>query len=197
MTGTFGSGEYYEIAPAEVSSDLAAMRIPADFSERSGGVAIEALSADTKQVHWALSMDGNPVADVYANLSPTGDGTRVSIDFAMREGGGAERLEKILPMGTEFFADMAELALTEQIDATLDRRPFDKDKFAGALVGYAAANPGEIVKFQQNVQKEAMSNMKEFDQSAGSDSGFDDSADYAADTEAAEPGDSGGDDWGE
>ncbi|ANY18902.1 hypothetical protein A6F68_00367 [Tsuneonella dongtanensis] len=196
MTGSFGSGEYYEISPAQVSSDLAGMQIPAEFSEKSAGVRIEAISADNEQVHWELSMDGGPVADVYAHLDPSGSGTRVSIDFAMRDGEGTERLDRMLPMGSEFFADMAELALTEQIDATLDRRPFDKDKFAGALVGYAAANPGKIVKFQQNVQDQALSNMQEFEGSSDADSGFDESADYAASSESTDSGGDGGDDWG-
>ena len=198
MTGTFGSGEYYEIAPHEVSSTLADMRIPLEFSERSAGVQVHTVSSSAQKVHWEMVFDGSAVADVFANLSPSGSGTRVTIDFAMRESGTA-KLDQQFPMGAEFFHDMAELAMTEQVDATLDGRPFDKDKFAGALVGYAAANTGKIVKFQQNMQDQALSNMKEFEaQSASaSDSGFDETAEFASSSEPDSSGENSGDGWAE
>lgn len=195
MTGAFDSGEYYEMAPAEVSAKLSRMTMPAGMKDAAGSITLRTSAKGPSQVKWDILANGYSIAEIDAFLKPSGSGTRVNVEFAMLDGPEAEQIASVVPMDDEFLGDVIEMALTEQIDATLDGRPFDDKKLAAKMVGYVAANPGAVAKFQQSVQSNMESQLADIE-SGGSEGGF---HDYPAEDTGApgETSEDGGSDWGE
>lgn len=154
--GAFHSGEYYEMAPAEVSEKLQYMQLPEEFTHalgESGMLQFRTLSATSEAVEWDLLLNGHGVAEITAELSPSGSGTRVAIDFEVLESALAQDLAAGTPIDNEFVGEVVEMGFAEQIDSHLDGRPFNKDKLAFALAMHVAANPGKVQAYAKEMQE--------------------------------------------
>jgi hypothetical protein len=158
-SGAIGSGEYYAMAPAQVSARLADMPLPDKLTEADpeGQLQLITIHATEQKVNWQLLLAGNKLADVDADLVPTwSGGTRVSIDFRPRpEGELNQQLASALPLDDDFLDSVIEMSIGEQADAYLENRPFDENKLKFAVAGYAATHPDKLKAFSQRVQKMA------------------------------------------
>lgn len=191
VSGAFEGGEYYEMAPADVSAKLAGMTLPEEMQDTTGFLSMRTAAAGPQQVKWDIVSGGYSIAEIDAFLEPSGSGTRVSVEFAMLDGPEKEQIAKVMPLDDEFMGDVIEMALTEQIDATLEDRPFDQRKLALMMTGYVAANPGKIANFQQSVQQNLDKQLEEVDEAGFYDDVIDE---HTYDTGSF---DEAADDWGQ
>jgi hypothetical protein len=144
--GAFEGGEYYEMAPAEVSEKLRYMQIPPELAQATdtGLLQFRTLSATSEAVEWDLLFNGYGIAEITANLTPSGDGTKVAIDFEVVDGALARDISGSTPLDDEFVGDIIEMGFAEQVDSYLEGRPFDEEKLGFAVAMKIAANPEKV-----------------------------------------------------
>ena len=154
-TGAFDQGEYYEMAPQEVAAKLRGMQLPAKFAQLEGGgadVRFRSLGATPEMARWDITIQGEHLADITANLSPSGSGTNVSVSFEFAESPLAQDMRQLAPIDNEFIGQMVEIGGAEQIDSTLDGRPFDERKMAAAMASYMITNPKAAAGYAKDMQ---------------------------------------------
>lgn len=196
MSGAFEGGEYYEMAPADVSAKLSRLTLPDGMEDATGNVVLRTAAAGPSQVKWDIVANGYSIAEIDAFLKPSGSGTRVTVAFAMLDGPERDQLATLVPMDDAFLGELIEMALTEQIDATLEGRPFDQKKLAMKMTGYIAANPAAVANFQNSVQSNIEGQLDDIDIDSGDDAGLDDGGPFEEPAYDSGSFDEGGDDWG-
>ncbi len=190
--GAFETGEYYEMAPAEVSEKLQYMQLPEEFSRAlgdSGMIQFRTLSATSEAVEWDLLLNGHGVAEITAELSPSGSGTRLSIDFEVLEGALAQDLSAGTPIDNDFVGEVIEMGFAEQIDSHLDGRPFNSDKLAFAVAMHVAANPDKVQGYVKEMDQLAQPGAEDLER-------FEAIANEMAEDAALAQDAPMGDDWG-
>jgi hypothetical protein len=157
MGGAFERGEYYELAPAEVSEKLDHMQLPPEFEQALGNGLLQFrnIEATSEQVRWDLLFNGHGLAEITAELSPSGSGTYVSIAYQVAESSLATDLARDTPLDHEVIGDMVEIGFAEQVDSYLEDRPFNQDKVAGAMAWYVMANPTKMQAFVEEMDRMA------------------------------------------
>ncbi len=156
MGGAFDRGQYYNMAPQSVETRLAGLQ----FGDEIGPATDLVLrSRGPAMLRWDVVIDHDRIADVRAYLAPEDTGTRVRIDFAFTKGDALMGLEE-----DPFLNDVAEIAMEEKIDSTLDRRAFNTAMVEARIGAAVAANPLAIVNMQQTVHQNASDKMSEMDE---------------------------------
>lgn len=192
-TGAFEQSQYYDMAPQDVIAKLRNMQLPAQFAELetgAGDVQFRWLGATPEAARWDITWRGEHLADVTANLSPSGSGTNVSVSFEFADSPVTDDVRKLAPIDNEFMGEMVEIGIGEQIDSTLDGRPFDEERMAAAMAVYIMNNPQQAADFAQDMQAMTERDIDPEDLDI----------DYAHYAESMEQGDSGSFDdsqWGE
>lgn len=192
-TGAFEQGEYYDMAPQDVTAKLRNMQLPAKFAELetgAGDVRFRWLGATPEMARWDITLRGEHLADVTASLSPSGSGTNVTVSFEFADSPLANDARKLAPIDNEFIGEMVEFGIGEQIDSTLDGRPFDENRMAAAMAAYIMNNPQKTAAYARDMQAMTERNIDPEDLGI----------DYSHYAESMEQGDSGspdGSQWGE
>ena len=133
--GAFEQGEYYAMAPAAVEARLAGVQFGAELGPAEADkVKLVLRSRGPSLLRWDLMVEGERIASVRANIAPDGAGTRVLTDFAFAKGDALVGLES-----DPLLNEVAEIAMAEKIDSTLDGRAFDRDR-VGAKMALAVAS---------------------------------------------------------
>lgn len=192
-TGAFEQGEYYEMAPQDVAAKLRSMQLPEKFAQLEGGngdVRFRSLGATPEMARWDFTFRGEHLADITANLSPSGSGTNVAVSFEFAESPLARDMRQLAPIDNELIGQMVEIGVAEQIDATLDGRPFDERRMVAALTAYMIQQPNAMAGYAKDMQgmteRDIDPNDLDIDYSH-----YADTADYQG------PGSTGSSDWGE
>lgn len=192
-TGAFEQGEYYDMAPQDVTAKLRNMQLPTKFAELetgAGDVRFRWLGATPEMARWDITLRGEHLADVTASLSPSGSGTNVTVSFEFADSPLANDARKLAPIDNEFIGEMVEIGIGEQIDSTLDGRPFDENRMAAAMAAYIMNNPQKTAAYAQDMQAMTERNIDP------EDLGIDYSH-YAESIEQRDSGSSDGSQWGE
>ncbi len=148
------AGETYPLSVADVEYTLGAMSLP-DYVENTLGTLPGGNSTRTvvpgKSVTYYFHARGGDAGKFTAELSAV-DATHTRVTTSMTMNGGADELmkTKYLPVGKEFGV-VGRDTMREQIDARLERRPFDKEVTKKAMAGFAVANMGAMMKSTNDV----------------------------------------------
>ena len=144
----------YDGSVAQVHSELASMPMPPELEEsiEDGSGAVRTVAASADQIRWHFEVDGHEIGRIAAKLTPVdGDTTNVQVEWepgdALPKGSNA-RAVAMQPLVEE----VAETFMAEQIDATLEDRPFNKKVVAMQVAAYAASHPREMKQYMAKVQ---------------------------------------------
>ncbi len=153
VSGAFDRGEYYPMDHATVESRLAGL----NFGPESKGAQATLVlrSRGPAVVRWDLMMDGQRIADVRAHMTPEAPGTRVNVSFDFTKGGALMGLEE-----DPFLNQVAEIAMTEKVDSTLDGRAFDERVVGVKLAAAVASNPQAFANMQMSMQQNIAAEVK-------------------------------------
>ncbi len=152
--GWGNSGIDYDGAVTEVRSQLVAMPMPEELrdSMEEGRGAVRTVATSPNEVAWHFEIEGHEVGQVAAKLTPVdSDTTNVTVEWdpgdALPKGSNA-RAVAMQPLVEQ----VAETFVAEQIDATLEGRPFNKKVVAMQVAAYAASHPREMKQYMAKVQ---------------------------------------------
>ncbi len=137
---TAPSGEYYAMAPTEVASRLVSAQMPGEMSDTMpgrGDLQHRVYKTGNGQVIWEFTAVDTPVATFTADLEPDGNGTRVSVEFALADNEFGEAAARDVGEAREILTGLLEIAMEEHISATLEMRPFSDDNFGREAAKYA------------------------------------------------------------
>lgn len=144
----------YDGTVSSVHSQLASMSMPEELEEaiEDGSGSVRTDSATPNQVTWHFEIEGHEVGEVTAKLSPVdADTTNVQVEWdpgdALPKGSSA-RAFAMQPLVEQ----VAETFIAEQIDATLEDRPFNKRAVGLQLAAYAGTHPKEMRQYMAKVQ---------------------------------------------
>lgn len=153
--GAFDQSEYYSMAPADVEARLAGLQLG---DESGSNFRLVLRSRGPALVRWDL-MDGSTrMADVRASLAPDDTGTRVAVNFEFKEGEALMGLEE-----DPFLNEVAEIAMIEKIDSTLEGRAFNVDIVHARMAASIAANPQAVANMQHSIQQNVAKELREID----------------------------------
>ncbi|HEX8585100.1 MAG TPA: hypothetical protein VF680_11895 [Allosphingosinicella sp.] len=141
------AGQVYDVPLEQAFSELSAMPVPDALTHA-------AIAADTPDVavrrsagaiDWQFQVRGQNVAAFTARLSAEGPKrTRVRIEYTPGEPATPE-LRQLT--SASLVRELARLAMSEQVDAQLERRPVDQQAIVDALARHAAAHPEQVQDF--------------------------------------------------
>jgi hypothetical protein len=149
------SGIDYDGPVQAVHAELAAMRLPEEFAESvnsDGRGSVRVNAGDPQEVSWHFNIDGQELGKVTAVLTAKdADTTNVQVEWDPGEDlpkGSSARAVAMQPLVEQ----VSETFMAEQIDATLEDRPFDKRAVGLQLAGYVASHPREMKQYMAKVQ---------------------------------------------
>ena len=147
--GAFEQGEYYAMAPAAVEARLAGVQFGAELGPAEADkVKLVLRSRGPSLLRWDLMVDGERIASVRANIAPDGTGTRVLTDFAFAKGDALMGLES-----DPLLNEVAEIAMAEKIDSTLDGRAFDRDRVGAKMALAVASDPAAAQRLKDRMEE--------------------------------------------
>ncbi len=113
------------------------------------GITSACNSADS--VSWSFAIGNVSMAHLTADLTAEGAKTRVKLNFEINDTALGEATSQT-PHTVGLFKALGEIAMYEQVDATLEKRPFDRQKIGNAFIGYAMTHPQEMAAFQKEME---------------------------------------------
>lgn len=153
---TMERGEIYNKPVGEVVFMLENMEIPEELRttfESLPGADISVVRKGNESVTWTFAVEGLDLAIFTAHLKEKGPNqTLVSIEFVMPDHEIAEVAKKT-PYGTPLVKALAEIAMAEQVDATIEKRKFNEKKVSNAVMLYVATHPAEVAAFGASMQQ--------------------------------------------
>ena len=163
------SGIDYDGSVQSVHAELSSMSLPAEFAESvndDGRGSIRVDARDPHQVSWHFDMDGQELGKITADLTAKGaNSTNVRVEWDPGEDlpkGSSARAVAMQPLVEQ----VSETFMAEQIDATLEDRPFDKRAVGLQLAAYVASHPKEMKQYMAKVEalsEEAKSNKDDWE----------------------------------
>jgi hypothetical protein len=154
-SGALDGGEFYPVAPSEVAHELAIMGMPSEIEDSLDGndmVRLKTTRRGNDEVRWDVMLNGIPIARFTADLEAAKGGTNVTVDFELSDSSLGQAAGKDTPLSTELVQTIAEIALAEQVDSTLEKREFDRERVANAAAGWIAAHPGATMAYGLKMQ---------------------------------------------
>ena len=146
--GAFGGGEVYDRPVADVYATLAYMPMPKQFKETFSQVPGSEIRVDRvegQSVTWRFTQNGHELGRFRADLAPSGAGTRVTVGFQPGDAIPEGDLREVAAL--PLIESVAEIAIAEQVDATLESRPFDEERMARAIAVYVATHQDEVKQY--------------------------------------------------
>jgi hypothetical protein len=149
--GALTSGQVYDVPITQAYSELAAMPLPPMLAQVTGGS--NAATVDVRRtpdsIGWHFHLRGQEMSVFTAKLSPEGPGrTRVRVSY---EPGNALSPELGQLTSTRLMRDLAEITMSEQVDAHLEHRPFDQSEAMHAMAVHLTDNPEIVQEYGQAV----------------------------------------------
>jgi hypothetical protein len=147
--GAFDQGEYYAMAPAAVEARLASVQFGEELGPaEADDIKLVLRSRGPSLLRWDLMIEGERIASVRANLAPDGTGTRVLTDFAFAKGDALMGLES-----DPLLNEVAEIAMAEKIDSTLDGRAFNRERVGAKLALVIASDPAAVERLKDRMEE--------------------------------------------
>lgn len=146
--GPLKSGETYNRSPTEVYRIVESSPLPSLFDKmvyNQRGGAVTRGGEPEKSMIWYFHANGKQVAKYTVTMAPSGAGkTRVTTNFEMSDDAEAALSKGSLVSGADQYKVIGRVSMNEQIDARLDKRPFDSGKIAEAMSAYVLTNMNKI-----------------------------------------------------
>jgi hypothetical protein len=149
-------GTVYQMPITDVYQKLAEMELPGDMgaSSYSSGSGIEMDREENKSVTWKIRQQGDIIARYTAELSPMGaKATTVRVKFEIDpEGRVAKQNNRIAQ--SKFVADMANITMSEQVDATLMNREYNQKAVGAKILAYIMLHKDALSGFMADISAE-------------------------------------------
>lgn len=146
--GPLKSGETYNRSPTEVYRIVESSPLPSLFDKmvyNQRGGAVTRGGEPEKSMIWYFHANGKQVAKYTVTMAPSGTGkTRVTTNFEMSDDAETALSKGSLVSGADQYKVIGRVSMNEQIDARLDKRPFDSGKIAEAMSAYVLTNMNKI-----------------------------------------------------
>lgn len=151
MHGPLKTSETYPRPAAEAAYVLETLQLPQAVTGMMSSVPKASTTREFipgKSISWSFHARGGQVARFIAEMDPV-DETHTRISSSLKMMGDSEKLmqTEYMPMAKQFSV-VGRVAMREQLDSRMEKRPFNKEIVTKAMAGYAMANMGEI---QQSV----------------------------------------------
>lgn len=139
--GAFTPGQVYDVPIAQAYSELATMPLPPMLAQATGGS--DAVKVDTRRlpgsIEWHFRVGDEEVSLFTARLTAEGPRrTRIRISY---EPGKPLSPEIGRLTSTRLMRDLAEITMSEQVDAQLENRPFDQSEAMHAMAVHITEHP--------------------------------------------------------
>lgn len=146
--GPLQLGETYDRSVADVYRMVESTPLPPLFDKmvynQRGGTVTRG-GEPQKSMVWYFHARGQQIGKYTVTLAESGpDKTRVTTRFEMAENADQVMGKGIAIHGSDQFKVIGRAAMDEQIDARLDKRPYDSAKISEAMAGYIATNMGQV-----------------------------------------------------
>ena len=143
--GGNGRGTVYQKPLTEMHDALAEVNdLPPVFGSNVPDLSMD--TSDPSSVAWIVNLHGSEVMRFVATLQPEGNSsTRMVLDLVGVTSGSSGDVAKRLKDHPEL-KRLYLVAMTEEIDSTLEKRAYDMSRTYPALMAATAANVGEISK---------------------------------------------------
>lgn len=145
----------YDGSVQSVHAELASMSLPQEFADsvnEDGRGSVRVDAHDPHRVSWHFQIDGQELGKVTADLTAKGASTtNVAVEWAPGDDlpkGSSARAVAMQPLVEQ----VSETFMAEQIDATLEDRPFDKRAVGLQLAAYVASHPKEMKQYMAKVE---------------------------------------------
>lgn len=156
LSGALDGGEVYNMSVEQVADQLEHMALPQDLEssmDSMDGTSVHVSRNGLKSVTWTFSFSGLDIAEFTAELTDEGPNkTRVNVNFEIPESGAGE-FTKDTPAATLLVKAVAEIAMAEQLDATLEKRKYDSKRVGNTIAAYAMTHPAEVMAFSSSMSK--------------------------------------------
>ena len=140
-SGVLRPGEVYAKPYSVAYAELATMPIPATAAGLAGGGEVD-VEERPGQIVWHFGSRAGEAATFIARLSEEDSWhTRVVVDFELGEATAGEAAKLL---GTQYMRSTARIAMTEQIAARLEGRPFEQARMGQMLAEHQRAHPEEL-----------------------------------------------------
>lgn len=158
MTGLLaacGGDDSYSLAPSDVRDVLASTDMPLDALENSELRAVRTRIGNDR-FGWSLRHEeGGEIMQVVAHIEELGPSrTRVIVTTRMPSTERERAIAEELPSYSQMM-NLMRVAMVEQIDSRLEKRPFDRTALAGAAAGAMIAATRDIESGAVNSAEEA------------------------------------------
>jgi hypothetical protein len=141
------AGRVYDIPLQQAYSELSTMPVPDPLLQATtaNGATSVAIRRSAEAIDWQFEVRGRNVATFTVRLSAeSADRTRVRIEYTPGE-----------PLSPELghltsaalIRDLARIAMSEQVEAQLEHRPFDQNEIVDALARHAASHPEQVREY--------------------------------------------------
>ncbi len=155
---TYEPGEVYNMPVEQVATTLETLAIPEELNQFMGEVSGADVSISRKgveKVTWTFSLNGLKLGEFHANLfAKDANTTRVTVGFELPEDGIGKHTAET-PLQSNLVKNLAELALTEQVDSVLEKRDYNSREVASNITTYLITHGGEVVAFGKEMQSYA------------------------------------------
>jgi hypothetical protein len=156
FSGALDGGEVYNMSAEQVAGELEHMVLPQDLEssmDSMEGTTVHVSRNGLKSVTWTFSLSGMDIAEFTAELTDEGPNkTRVNVNFEIPESGAGE-FTKDTPAASLLIKAVAEIAMAEQLDATLEKRKYDSKRVGNTIAAYAITHPAEVMAFGNAMSK--------------------------------------------
>lgn len=150
MTGSLGGGGgvTYDKPVPEVYSALSAMQMPAELKDslnKTPGAELRIDRIPDKQVRWRFTQNGHEMLRLTADIEPLSGGKAASVTTTVTfaEGGTGGEAGKFVNSLTAY-RGVAQAMLSEQIDSSIEGRPFSQRNAGLRGAAYAATHASEV-----------------------------------------------------
>ncbi len=172
LHGPLRNGETYDRSIDDAYETVRAMPLPPLFArmvENVPGGDVRMEYADRQSISWHFTAKGREGAVFRVEFAPVETPGKVyvstsyeNLDESALLYDGSDRLMS----DPELFEQMARVSLREQVDARLERRPFDKKLTQDVLAGWTMKNMGNIQREVGAQMNEVADTFKQADEEA-------------------------------
>ena len=162
VSAPYENGKVYALPEAEVYQRLVDMELPPELKRSvhdTPGADLDIEATPGKGVTYTIKQNGTTALRMVATVTPeSATTTRVKVDFEIgdlvalerdRPGSAAREIKAL--ESDPVIQGMVRIGLQEQVSATLEGRPYNKENVRREATIFAARNPAAIVALKSKV----------------------------------------------
>ncbi len=163
VVAPYENGQVYSLPEAEVYQRLIDMEMPPELKNTihdSPGADLDVEARPGEGIHYTLRQNGTMALRMIARITPeSATSTRVKVDFEIgdivtlerdRPGSAAREIKAL--ESDPIIQGVVRIALQEQVSATLEGRPYSKEKVQREAMVFVTTNPAAVAALKSKVR---------------------------------------------